>query len=110
MLASVPPFANPAWNAALFWAASCAWFPATAGERAPPAMLKPACSGGLLSNWSATVPGKESANNPKPPRTTVFLRPKGVQVKPKRGSPSEADETPLRDRDSQSHFDERGEN
>src|ERR1700726_3309456 len=63
MLASVPPFANPAWNAALLWAASCAWFPGTAGERAPPAMLKPACSGGLLNNWSATVPGKESPND-----------------------------------------------
>src|SRR5438552_15368599 len=33
MLARVPPFANPAWNAALLWAASCAWFPATAGEK-----------------------------------------------------------------------------
>ena len=53
-------------------------------------MLNPACSGGLLSNWSATVPGKESANNPNPPRMTVFVRPKGVQVKPKRGSHSTA--------------------
>src|SRR6266550_451480 len=77
MLASVPLFANPAWNAALLWAASCAWFPATAGERAPPAMLKPACSGGLLNQLVSDGAWERIRKQPKAAPNDGTLTAKG---------------------------------
>src|SRR5580704_8703872 len=94
--ARVPPLANPC-DSAVFEAAALentlplklAKPPAACcvGARFPK-ILNPSnelYTGVFCDTLSAICPGNVSMKNPKPPRTTVFFSPNGVQAKPTRG-------------------------